>query len=86
MKPSQARTEVALIVGAGRFKLLFTAGDRGLALGLFSASSGLGQAAGPVLAGALLDRFWWGSVFLVNVPVVPEPAARQMDETGVKPR
>ncbi|MFK4149736.1 hypothetical protein [Streptomyces sp. NPDC004065] len=28
------------------------------------------MAAGPVLAGVLLDHFWWGSVFLVNVPIV----------------
>ncbi len=29
-----------------------------------------GAALGPVVGGALLGRFWWGSVFLVNVPVV----------------
>jgi EmrB/QacA subfamily drug resistance transporter len=48
----------------------FTGQARATALGFFSASSGLGLAAGPVLAGLLLDSFWWGSVFLVNVPVV----------------
>jgi EmrB/QacA subfamily drug resistance transporter len=48
----------------------FTGQARATALGLFSASSGLGLAAGPVLAGLLLNSFWWGSVFLVNVPVV----------------
>src|SRR5215472_15380175 len=30
---------------------------------------GLGVATGPVLGGLLLDHFWWGSVFLINVPV-----------------
>src|SRR5271165_4504750 len=30
---------------------------------------GLGIATGPVLGGLLLDHFWWGSVFLINVPV-----------------
>ncbi|MGW4027552.1 MFS transporter, partial [Streptomyces sp. NPDC005009] len=39
------------------------------AIGIFSTSAGVGMAAGPVLAGALLDHFWWGSVFLINVPV-----------------
>ncbi len=36
----------------------------------FSTSAGVGMASGPVLAGFLLDHFWWGgSVFLLNVPV-----------------
>ena len=30
---------------------------------------GIGIATGPVLGGLLLDHFWWGSVFLINVPV-----------------
>jgi MFS family permease len=47
----------------------FSAKDRAAAFGVFSASAGVGLAGGPVLAGVLLDRFWWGSVFLVNVPV-----------------
>jgi len=29
-----------------------------------------GAAIGPVLGGVLLDHFWWGSVFFVNVPVI----------------
>ncbi|QXJ23383.1 MFS transporter [Actinomadura graeca] len=48
----------------------FTGPARASAFGAFSISAGVGIAAGPVLAGVLLDRFWWGSVFLVNVPVV----------------
>ena len=48
----------------------FTGADRLWALGVFSASSGVGLTAGPLIAGVLLDRFWWGSVFLINVPVV----------------
>ncbi len=42
---------------------------RAAAIGIFSTSAGVGMAAGPVLAGFLLDNFWWGSVFLINVPV-----------------
>ncbi|MER7516579.1 MFS transporter [Streptomyces sp. NPDC126499] len=47
----------------------FTGPARAAAIGVFSTSAGVGMAAGPVLAGFLLDHFWWGSVFLVNVPV-----------------
>src|SRR6266851_5785890 len=36
---------------------------------LARAAVGLGGATGPVLGGLLLDHFWWGSVFLINVPV-----------------
>ncbi|MGX5210999.1 MFS transporter [Streptomyces violaceus] len=40
------------------------------AIAIWSSSSGLGVAVGPVVGGALLSNFWWGSVFLVNVPIV----------------
>ncbi len=30
----------------------------------------VGAALGPIVGGALLERFWWGSVFLINIPVV----------------
>jgi len=40
------------------------------ALGIWSGASGLGIILGPLLAGLLLSRFWWGSVFLINLPVV----------------
>lgn len=42
---------------------------QGVAMGVWSAIGGLSVAFGPILGGALLDRFWWGSVFLVNVPL-----------------
>ncbi|WP_328761553.1 MULTISPECIES: MFS transporter [unclassified Streptomyces] len=44
--------------------------QRPAAFGTLSSFAGVGIAAGPILAGGLLARFWWGSVFLVNVPVV----------------
>ncbi|WP_233620554.1 MFS transporter [Amycolatopsis sp. WAC 01416] len=47
----------------------FTGPARAAAIGVFSTSAGVGMAAGPVLAGFLLDHFRWGSVFLINVPV-----------------
>ena len=43
--------------------------DRGRAIGIWSATAGLGVAIGPILGGFLLVHYWWGSVFLINVPV-----------------
>jgi EmrB/QacA subfamily drug resistance transporter len=40
------------------------------AIGIWSGATGLGVAIGPILGGYLVTHFWWGSVFLVNVPVV----------------
>jgi EmrB/QacA subfamily drug resistance transporter len=48
---------------------VFEPAERPRAIGLWAMAVGLGIAAGPVLGGALLDHFWWGSVFLINVPV-----------------
>jgi DHA2 family multidrug resistance protein-like MFS transporter len=44
--------------------------QRTIALGIWSASFSLGGVASPLIGGALLTRFWWGSVFLIAVPVV----------------
>ena len=44
--------------------------ERAKAIGIWAAVSGLSVALGPVAGGWLLEHFWWGSVFLVNVPVV----------------
>lgn len=62
----------ALIMPANLAILMwtFTGPARSTAIAISSTSAGVGMAAGPVLAGLLLDHFWWGSVFLVNVPVV----------------
>jgi EmrB/QacA subfamily drug resistance transporter len=44
--------------------------ERGRAIGVWASVSALGSALGPAVGGLLLAHFWWGSVFLVNVPVV----------------
>ncbi|MFB7876390.1 MFS transporter [Nocardia sp. NPDC056064] len=43
---------------------------RARAIGIFAATFAAGFAIGPVVAGQLLSRFWWGSVFLINLPVL----------------
>ncbi|WP_037683262.1 MFS transporter [Streptomyces griseus] len=48
---------------------LFSADERTKALGIVSAGSTLGLPLGPILGGWLLDHFWWGSVFLINLPM-----------------
>lgn len=44
--------------------------ERNIAIAIWGSMSIAGAALGPILGGALLERFWWGSVFLINVPVV----------------
>ena len=70
--------------------------ERARAIGIWSATAGLGVAIGPILGGFLLVHYWWGAVFLVNVPVaavgllaaaflVPNsrnPAAKRSDPVG----
>jgi DHA2 family multidrug resistance protein-like MFS transporter len=44
--------------------------DRGLAIAIWATGNFTGGALGPVLAGVLLQHFWWGSIFLVAVPAM----------------
>lgn len=44
--------------------------ERAKAIGAWSAVSGSAVAFGPVAGGFLLEHFWWGSVFLINIPIV----------------
>ena len=48
---------------------VFEPAERPRAIGLWAMAVGIGIATGPVLGGLLLNHFWWGSVFLINVPV-----------------
>jgi DHA2 family multidrug resistance protein-like MFS transporter len=44
--------------------------ERALAIGVWSAVAAVGAATGPLVGGLLLEHFWWGSVFLVNIPLM----------------
>ncbi|WP_078877759.1 MFS transporter [Streptomyces sp. 150FB] len=44
--------------------------ERAMAIGVWSAVAAVGAAVGPVLGGFMVEHFWWGSVFLINIPLL----------------
>jgi MFS family permease len=48
---------------------IFPPGEIPKAIGIWSAVNALGFAAGPLLGGFMLNHFWWGAIFLINLPV-----------------
>ncbi|GAA2592924.1 MFS transporter [Streptomyces axinellae] len=44
--------------------------ERSLAVGIWGAMTAAGTAVGPLVGGFLLEHYWWGSVFLINLPVM----------------
>jgi EmrB/QacA subfamily drug resistance transporter len=51
-------------------RVLFSAEERPRAIAIWTTATFVGIPLGPVLGGWMLDHFWWGSVFLINVPLV----------------
>ncbi|MEU6919615.1 MULTISPECIES: MFS transporter [unclassified Streptomyces] len=49
---------------------VFERDEQPRAIGIWAGSVGVAIAIGPITGGLLLEHFWWGSIFLVNVPVV----------------
>ncbi|MDX2601629.1 MFS transporter [Streptomyces caniscabiei] len=48
---------------------IFTPAEQPKAIGIWAAVNALGFAAGPLLGGFMLGHFWWGAIFLINLPV-----------------
>ncbi|MEU5001075.1 MFS transporter [Streptomyces sp. NPDC021622] len=48
---------------------IFDDSERMKAIGLWSTVNSLGFAIGPLVGGVMLDHFWWGAIFLINIPV-----------------
>ena len=75
---------------------VFPARERGRAIGVWAATAGVAVALGPLTGGFLLEHFYWGSVFLINLPIVAvgvlagiflipnskDPSARRLDPVG----
>jgi EmrB/QacA subfamily drug resistance transporter len=75
---------------------VFPPRERPQAIAAWSAVAGVGIIVGPTLGGLLLTHFWWGSVFLINVPIVAvaiagvlalvpetaEPGGHRLDRLG----
>ncbi|MFE9676146.1 DHA2 family efflux MFS transporter permease subunit [Streptomyces sp. NPDC006259] len=75
---------------------LFAPDERTKAVGIVSAGSTLGLPLGPILGGWLLNHYWWGSVFLINLPMaaigiaacvflLPETRSHSRPRTGGEP-
>ena len=74
---------------------IFPPEERQRAIAIWVGFAGAGGAIGPIVSGALLERFWWGTAFLVNVPVVAltalavavySPRSRDEEATPLDPR
>ncbi len=64
-------------------------GQRTVAIGVWISSYSVGAAIGPLVGGILLEHFWWGSVFLVGVPVMAllrRPAPHCCPSSGTRRR
>lgn len=49
---------------------VFPPEERGKAIGIWAGGVGIAVAIGPITGGLLIEHFWWGSVFLINLPIV----------------
>ncbi|WP_250283028.1 MFS transporter [Frankia sp. CiP1_Cm_nod2] len=59
-----------VVMAMSAVTVMFAEDERSRAVGVWAGVNFLALPTGPILGGWLLDRFWWGWVFLINVPVV----------------
>src|SRR5664279_2325379 len=59
-----------LVMSLSVLTVLFSAAERPRAMGIWAAGNFLALPLGPIVGGYVLSHFWWGWVFLMNVPVV----------------
>ncbi len=79
-----AQTSEQLIIGRGLMGIggaaimpstlsiitnVFPPKERGRAIGIWAGFAGVGVAVGPIAGGFLIEHFWWGSIFFVNIPI-----------------
>src|SRR5437868_1447272 len=86
-----------IVMALSALTVLFTKEERPRAVGIWAAANFLALPLGPILGGWLLTNYWWGWVFLLNVPValvglaaafalVPEsrsPLRPKLDTVGI---
>jgi EmrB/QacA subfamily drug resistance transporter len=74
---------------------IFPPEERQRAIAVWVGFAGAGSAIGPIVSGALLENFWWGSAFLINLPVIAitavavavySPRSRDEESTPLDPR
>lgn len=58
------------VMALSALTVLFTVSERPKAVGVFAASNFVALPLGPILGGWMLTHFWWGTLFLLNVPLV----------------
>jgi EmrB/QacA subfamily drug resistance transporter len=56
-------------VGLAVLPVLFAPSERPKAIAVMTMGMGIGIPLGPIVGGYLLEHYWWGSIFLINVPV-----------------
>ena len=73
---------------------VFPGRERAKAIAIWAGISGAGAAIGPITSGLLLEHFWWGSVFLINLPIIAValvagyrlvPKSKDHEETPLDP-
>ena len=83
-----------IVMAISSLTVLFTKAERPTAVGVWAAANFLALPLGPIVGGWLLTHYWWGYVFLINVPaalvglaavatLVPE--SRSLERPGVDP-